>query len=444
MISGPRTSGRTSGRKHGSRHEGSRTGSHGDPIERPYDPIDISSYEFWSQPARERDRAYEVLRRERPVSWHRPLRHAPGQPAGEGGFWAVVRHEDVRDIYRRHDEFCSGQGFMFEDVPPAVSEHMSFLALDPPRHTKLRRLVNVAFTSRAIQRLEPWVRARTSSVVDDLLAEGPGDFVERVAKRLPLAAICEMVGVPDEQRAETAELMEDIIGRNDPAFATKYPGMDPGLFAVRGLQRLAEIGRGLAAQRRVEPRDDLMTGLVTAEVDGERLSDTDIGYFFNLLVSAGYDTTFNTIAIGLHALWQHPDQWELLRSDPDTHLDGTVEEVLRWATVGINFRRTATRPARIGDVEVGPGEKVVMFLLSANRDAQVFADPWRLDIARSPNPHIAFGGGIHFCLGSALARMELRAMYRELFTRVPGMQVGEAEFATDNHLNAIKRLQIDF
>ena len=411
---------------------------------RSYDDIDISSYEFWSQPARERDRAYEVLRRERPVSWHRPLRHAAGQTADEGGFWAVVRHQDVRDIYRRHDEFCSGQGFMLEDVPPVVCEHMSFIALDPPRHTKLRRLVNVAFTSRAIQRLEPWVRARAATVVDDLLAEGPGDFVERVAKRLPLAAICEMVGVPDAERAELAELMEDIVGRNDSAFAAKYPGTDPGVFVVQGLHRLAEMGRTLATQRRRDPRDDLMTGLVQAEVDGERLSDTEIGFFFNLLVSAGYDTTFNTIAIGLHALWEHPDQWRLMQNDLEAHLDGAVEEVMRWATVGINFRRTATRPAQIGDVRIEPGEKVVMFLLSANRDGEVFDDPWRLDITRDPNPHIAFGGGIHFCLGSALARMELRAMYRELFTRLPGMSVGGAEFATDNHLNAIKHLQISF
>jgi cytochrome P450 len=411
---------------------------------RAYDDIDISSYDFWSQPARDRDRAYEVLRRERPVSWHRPLRHAGGQSADDRGFWAVVRHQDVRDIYRRHDEFCSGQGFMLEDVPPVVSEHMSFIALDPPRHTKLRRLVNVAFTSRSIQRLEPWVGARAASVVDDLLAEGPGDVVERVAKRLPLAAICEMVGVPDGERAELAELMEDIIGRNDPAFAAKYPGTDPGVFVVQGLHGLAEIGRTLAAERRSHPHDDLLTGLVQAEIDGERLSDEEIGYFFNLLVSAGYDTTFNTIAIGLHAFWQHPDQWELLRTDLDGHLDGAVEEAIRWATVGINFRRTATRPVRLGDALIEPGEKVVMFLLSANRDAEVFQDPWRVDITRDPNPHIAFGGGIHFCLGSALARMELRAMYRELFTRVPGMRIGAAEFATDNHLNAIKHLEIDF
>jgi cytochrome P450 len=411
---------------------------------RSYDDLDISSFEFWSQPARERDRAYEVLRRERPVSWHRPLRHAPGQPHGEGGFWAVVRHQDVRDIYRRHDEFCSGQGFMLEDVPPVVGEHMSFIALDPPKHTKLRRLVNVAFTSRAIQRLEPWVHARAASVVDDLLTDGPGDFVEQVAKRLPLAAICEMVGVPEDERAELAELMEDIIGRNDPAFAAKYPGTDPGVFVVQGLHRLAEMGRSLAARRRRDPLDDLMTGLVQAEVDGERLSDTEIGYFFNLLVSAGYDTTFNTIAIGLHALWEHPYQWELLKANPDAHLDGTAEEVLRWATVGINFRRTATRPVRLGDAEIEPGEKVVMFLLSANRDDAVFRDPWRIDITRDPNPHIAFGGGIHFCLGSALARMELKAMYRELFTRVPQMRIGAAEFATDNHLNAIKHLDISF
>jgi cytochrome P450 len=411
---------------------------------RAYDEIDISSYEFWSRPARERDRAYEVLRRERPVSWHRPLRHAAGQDPDHGGFWAVVRHHDVRDIYRRPDEFCSGRGFMLEDVPPEVSEHMSFIALDPPRHTTLRRLVNVAFTSRAIQRLEPWVRARATTVVDDLLAEGAGDFVERVAKRLPLAAICEMVGVPDAERAELAELMEDIVGRNDSAFAAKYPGVDPGLFAVQGLHRLARIGRTLAAQRRRHPREDLMTGLVRAEIDGERLSDEEIGYFFNLLVSAGYDTTFNTIAIGLHALWQHPDQWRLMQTNPETHLDGAVEEVLRWATVGINFRRTATRPTQIGDARIEPGEKVVMFLLSANRDAEVFPDPWRLDITRDPNPHIAFGGGIHFCLGSALARMELKAMYRELFTRVPDMRIGAAEFATDNHLNAIKHLPISF
>jgi cytochrome P450 len=411
---------------------------------RAYDEIDISSYEFWSRPARERDQAYEILRRDRPISWHRPLRHVAGQSADEGGFWAVVRHHDVRDVYRRHGEFCSSQGFMLEDVPPVVSEHMSFIALDPPRHTKLRRLVNVAFTRRAIDRLEPSIRARAAAIVDDLLGEGPGDFVERVAKRLPLWAICEMVGVPQGERAELAELMEDILGRNDPAFAAKYPGLDPAGFVVEGLQRLAETGRELAAQRRRQPREDLMTGLVHAEIDGERLSDVEIGYFFNLLVSAGYDTTFNTMAIGLHALWEHPDQWELLKANPDSHLDGAVEEVLRWATVGINFRRTATQSTQIGDARIEPGDKVVMFLLSANRDAAVFQDPWRLDITRDPNPHIAFGSGIHFCLGSALARMELKAMYRELFTRVPDMQIGKAVCGVDNHVNSMKHLQVSF
>ncbi|HZZ52382.1 MAG TPA: cytochrome P450, partial [Pseudonocardia sp.] len=375
---------------------------------------------------------------------HRPLRHAPGRSAEEGGFWAVVRHRDVREVFRRHDEFCSGQGFMLEDVPPEVNDLMSFIALDPPRHTVLRRLVNVAFTPRALARLEPKVADRATAVIDDLIAQGPGDFVEQVAKRLPLWAICEMLGVSPDQRADLAELMEDIIGRNDPSFALKYPDTDPRLFAVQGLHRLAEAGRALAADRRTHPRDDLMTALVQAEVDDEKLSDDDIGRFFNLLLSAGYDTTFNTMAIGLHGLWQHPDQWRKLANGLDEHLDGTIEEVIRWATVGINFRRTSTRAVSIAGQTIEPDEKVVLFLLSANRDESVFGEPWRFDITRAPNPHIAFGGGIHFCLGSALARMELKAMFRELFRRLPHLEIGAAEFAVDNHLNAMKRLEVAF
>ncbi|BBZ15638.1 cytochrome P450 [Mycobacterium branderi] len=409
---------------------------------RAYDQVDVSSAKFWSSPMRERDRAYAVLRRERPVSWQRPIESGAQHSDGEG-YWAVVTQALASEVHRRPADFSSARGVTFDDLPPEASKHISFLTMDAPRHTKLKKLVSTGFTPRAVAELESKVVARARMIVDDLMIKGPGDFVD-AARRLPLWAISEMVGVPEEQRESLAELVDDQGHMNDPSFAVKYPGVDPYEFTVRCLQRLADTGRGLAAERRRRPQPDLMTALVQASVDGERLTDDEIGDFFNLLIMAGYETTVHTMCVGLHALSLFPDQRALLCSDLDRYLPGAVEEMLRWATTLPNLRRTATRRTALGNQVIEAGDKVVVFLLSANRDEAVFSDPWRFDIQRNPNPHIAFGGGSHYCLGSPLARLELRVMFHELLSRLPGIDVTDAEYMVSTHLNGMNKLTVTF
>ncbi|MFC5333326.1 cytochrome P450 [Mycobacterium branderi] len=351
----------------------------------------------------------------------------------------------MADVHRRPAEFCSGQGIFYQDMPPEVSKYMSFMALDAPRHTKLKRLVSTAFTPRAVAALTERVTERARMIVDELINHGPGDFHELVSKRLPLWAISEMVGVPEDERKALGELTDDMEHINDPSFAVKYPGVDPYEFNVQGLARMAELGRRLAAERRQRPQNDLMTALVQASVDGEKLSDEEIGDFFDLLISAGYATTVHNISIGLHALSQFPGERKLLCSDMDSYLRPAVEEMLRWTTVGVNFRRTATAKATsIAGQKIDPGDKVVLFLLSANRDETVFDDPWCFKITRDPNPHVAFGGGSHFCLGSPLARLELETIFRELLSRLPDIEVVDAQYMVGSHLNAVNRLEVAF
>lgn len=408
-----------------------------------YDNVDVSAGSFWSSPMRERDQAYAVLRQERPVSWQRPIESGTEQ-SGDDGYWAVVRHAEVSEVYRRPADFSSARGVTFDDLPPEAAQRISFIAMDPPRHTKLKRLVSTAFTPRAVAQLESKIADRGRTIVDDLINKGSGDFVELVAKRLPLWVISEMIGVPEEERESLAALMDDQGHMHDPSFAMKYPGVDPYEFTVRCLDRLADTGCRLAAERRLQPQSDVMTALVQASVDGERLTDDEIGDFFKLLITAGYDTTMHTISVGMHALSEFPDQRTMLCSDLDRYMRGAVEEMIRWTTVGINFRRTATRSTNLGGQDIEPGDRVVLFLLSANRDETVFKDPWSFDIDRDPNPHVAFGSGVHFCLGAPLARLEIRVLFKELLTRLPDFEVTDAEYMVSNHLNGLNKLFITF
>ncbi|WP_370288495.1 cytochrome P450 [Nocardioides sp.] len=420
-----------------------------------YDPIDISSHAFWAGSDRERDLAFAELRRERPVSWHPPaegsLLGEPDEAEGDGGrgpgYWAVVRHGDVEAVSRDHRRFSSAPehgGVMFEDVPAEVLEMtQSILAMDEPRHNVTRRLLASAFTPRRIRVIEEQIRAQAAAIVDAFLDEGPRDLVEQVSTRLPLWTISEMLGVPQEDRARVVGAVDQMVGLHDPAYVGEFG--DPLMALMMGIGDLHDVAQNLIDARRSQPADDLMSALVQAEVDGERLSDDDIRSYFVLLAIAGNDTTRNTTTHGLLGLAEFPDQRDLLLAgagaDLERHLPGLVEESIRWGSAVMTFRRTALEDVELGGRRIAAGEKVVLFYSSANRDETVFADPWRFDLTRDPNPHVGFGGGgIHYCLGHHVARAQLRALFRELLTRVPDLVLGEPEMLAGHFMHAVKRL----
>lgn len=412
--------------------------------EREYDELDLSSLDFWSGSTADREETFAVLRRERPVSWHPAPEGVMGRPEGEGGFWALTRHEDIAYVSKNPKLFCSGQGVQFQDAPPELLEaSQSFLAMDSPRHTRLRKIVGSAFTPKRIAQLEETIAARAATIVDELLEHGDGDFVQLVCRRLPMAMIYDMMGLPVEQQSDLAEAADLLVSANDAEVRAAHGVDDP--LELMGQAMFALLGPGLqiAEERRSDPRDDLMTALVRAEVDGRRLTDEEIGAFFVLLSVAGNDTTRNTIAHAAVALTEFPDERRRLLDDLDGLLPTAVEEMVRWASPVLTFRRTATQDTEIRGHRIAAGDKVVMFYESGNRDTDVFADPLRFDVGRDPNPHQGFGGGgPHFCMGNMLARTQLREVWRRLLTVAPEFEVGEPSRLTSNFVNAVKALPI--
>ncbi len=400
--------------------------------------------EFWSQSAEERERSFAVLRREAPVSHH------PAPPDmlelgehDERGFWAIVRLADVRAISRDPQTFCSGRGVQFADAPEEMLEaSQSFLAMDAPRHTKLRGLVQAAFTPRQVARIEDGIRANARRVVERAAPAGGGDFVELVAKHLPLITFSEMLGVPEEDRDRVVEAADQLITAADPEV---QQGRTPLELLAEGLGVLHRFATEQAAEREHEPRDDLMTALVPAEVDGERLTHAEIAAFFVLLSVAANDTTRHTTSHAMRALTVNPGQRELLADDLVERLPVAGEEFVRWATPVMTFRRTTTRPVELHGRPVGEGEKVVLFYSSANRDEEAFDDPGRFDVTRDPNRHVGFGGGgPHYCLGASLARTQLRSLFAELLARMPDIEVAEPERVPGPFINYVKRMECSF
>jgi cytochrome P450 len=338
----------------------------------------------------------------------------------------------------------------------------SMINMDDPRHADIRRIVSRAFTPRVLAKLETDLQATATRIVDDLLKRGEarsggsGDFVDEVAARLPVQVICDMMGIPERARPKVYEATNIILGQGDPEYTggrrfdrdgITRPGVLYSLAnAMTAGYELNHLAMKLARRRRREPGDDLVSALVTANVDGESLTDQEIGSFFILLVVAGNETTRNAISHGIKLLTDNPDQRELLMDDFDARIPGAVEEIVRMATPVIQFRRTLTREHELNGHLFRPGEKVLLYYNSANRDAAVFDNPDTFDITRSPNPHVGFGGpGPHFCLGANLARREITVMFRELFTRVPSIRaIGEPDRLYSNFINGIKHLPFTF
>ena len=407
-----------------------------------FDQVDISSARFWATPMQERDSAFAALRAQSSISFHRPIELGVSEKAP--GFWAAVRHRDIVHVSRHPDEFCSGRGVGFSDIPAEYNEPFgSFLMTDAPRHTQLRRLVSRAFTPRQIAIIEEQIHAQAKAIVTDAVKQGACELVGSLSMKLPLWTISEMLGVPPDRQRELADAANLMVGAQDPRFTEAHD--DPFTAVLSAGITMSMLGSELAALRRTSPADDLLTALVEAEVEGERLNDQEIGAFTVLLGVAGNDTTRNSITHGVLAFANNPEQWELLRSDPDTHLAGAVEEVLRWASPVMTFRRTATRDTYIENQEIAEGDHVVMFYGSGNRDESVFDDPWRFDITRKPNSHIAFGGGgPHFCLGANLARAQLHSVFAELAQSVVAFDVGDPERLTGAFVNGIHALNCAF
>ncbi|MFG1667793.1 cytochrome P450 [Streptomyces sp. Y7] len=411
-----------------------------DSTTRPYDEIDLSSRDFWAGTSAERERAFAVLRAERPVSWHAPaesLSFVPRDPADQG-YWAVTRHADIVEVSRRNDVFVSSDGVLFDTFPQDVLEaSMSILAMDPPKHTKIRKLVSAAFTPKQVKRIQDLIEANAKAIVQKLAAAGSGaDFVALCAARLPILTLSYMVGIPEEEHDKVAEAAEALLSTGDPVFLA---GRNPMAVLYEGQAYLRGLALDLAEKRRHKPEDDLMTNMVQAEVDGETLTNEEIAAFFILLCVAGNDTTRQTTSHTLKALTDHPGQRAWLMEDYEGRINQAMEEFVRWASPVMTFRRTAVADVELGGQTIKAGEKVVMFYSSGNWDTEVFTDPSRYDLSRPENPHVSFGGGgAHYCLGNQVAKAQLKAIFRELLTQLPDIKAGEPELLTSNLIHGVR------
>ncbi len=406
--------------------------------------IDLSAVEFWGLPLAERAAAFARLRAEpRPVFFEEP--EVPFAERGPG-YYALVKHADVVEASKHPAVFSSAQGATsIPDMPAEFNEYFgSMINMDDPRHARLRRIVSRAFSPRLIAKFEDDVRDVATSVVDDLLATGPCDFVSHVAAKLPLKIICTMMGIPDDQYDMVLSNTNIILSGADPEFLSE--DMDQAVIQLLGAgQALAELVTSLAAERAQAPANDLISALATANIDGEQLTSAELASFFILLVVAGNETTRNALSHALMLFTENPDQRALLLSDLDGRLEAAVEEIVRYASPVLFMRRTLTRDYTMNGQDYRKGDKAVLYYYSANRDEAVFPDPDRFDITRWPNPHVGYGGpGPHYCLGAHLARREIRVMLRELLTRVPDITAGEPDRLLSSFINGIKRLPCNF
>jgi cholest-4-en-3-one 26-monooxygenase len=376
---------------------------------------------------------FERLRREAPVHFH-------GETGGPG-FWCITKYEDVRQVSRNPRVFSSWLGGT--NITDRGEEQLGrlraiLLNMDPPQHVKFRRMVQKAFTPRSVEELRPHARALARRIVDGVARRGECEFVEEVAAELPLQVICELMGVPLEDRHHLFELSNRMIGFDDPEYQRT-----PQDAEIASAQIFA-YAMQLARERLREPKDDLVTRLLAGQVDGQKLSELEFSSFFMLLAIAGNETTRTVTCWGMHALMEHPDQRRLLLEDPRL-LESAVEEILRFNPAVHHFRRTATQDAEIRGQRIRRGDKLVMWYPSANRDEEVFDQPHRFDVRRQPNHHLAFGIGEHFCLGAHLARMELQEIFRELLTRLPDMELAAPpRRLRSNFINGCKEMRVRF
>ena len=405
------------------------------------DDVDLSDPAFWERPEEEREEGFALLRRDKPVAFF-PEPEFEVFPAGPG-YWSLTKYDDVVFVSRHPDLFISGKGSNIPDMPVEVNEMLgSMINMDAPRHTKLRLLVNKGFTPRMVARIEQYVHDVAREIVEDVSAKGEIDFVTEVAAPMPLRIICDMMGIPREDNQYIFDCTNHLLGGLDPEYNETVEDM------IGGGWNMWNYAQDLGAKRLADPQDDITSALMQAEVDGQRLTAAEFGSFFVLLCTAGNETTRNAIAHGLWQLTRHPDQKQLLIDDSETHMANAVEEIVRYSTPVIHFRRTTTERVELpsGRHTFDEGEKVVLWYNSANRDEDAFDHPERFDITRSPNEHVGFGGGgPHFCLGANLARREIRVLFDELFRVLPDIHsTSEPDWLQSTFIHGIKHLTAEF
>jgi methyl-branched lipid omega-hydroxylase len=406
--------------------------------------IDLSDSEFWGWALGDRHEAFARLRGlDSPVFFDEPDSPFPKS----GGYYALVRHTDVTEASRHPGVFCSGRGAtQVPDVPDEFNEYFgSMINMDDPRHARLRRIVSRSFTPKMIQKFEDDVQTAAAQVVTELIERGPCDFVQHAAARLPLKIICDMMGIEDSHYDMVLHNTNIILSGFDPELVPEDVN-DALTQIMTSAEELRALVTDLAATRAGNPTDDLVSALVNANIDGERLTPPELASFFILLVVAGNETTRNAISHALWLLTEFPDQRALLLADLEGRIGGAVEEIVRMASPVIFMRRSLTRDYTMNGHDYAAGDKVLLFYWAANRDEAVFTDPGRFDITRQPNPHVGFGGpGPHFCLGAHLARREITVMLRELLHRVPDIHVaGEPDRLVSAFINGVKRMPCSF
>ena len=403
--------------------------------------------EFWLRPEAEIQADLDRLRAESRVMFL-PEPEVPEEiplPRGPGA-WLLTGYDEILQVSKQPEIFSSASGITLLDQPPEFNEFFaSMIAMDDPRHAKLRRVVSAGFTPRMLKRLEDSVQELAASIVDDVAERGEVDFVVDVAAALPLKIVCELMGIPDSQYEYVFERTNIILGAGDPEYVPEGGDLLTAILTAGG--DLAALMHEVAAAKKGGDGTDLTSQLINADLGEDQLTEADVASFFILLVVAGNETTRNAISWGLKFLTDNPEQRALWAEDFEGRANGAIEEIVRMASPVTYMRRTATRDTELGGQAVAAGDKVAMFYLAANRDPAVFENPHRFDILR-PNdpPHVGFGGpGPHFCLGAHLARREILVMFRQLFKRLPDIHAtGEPELLRSSFIHGIKHLPASF
>ena len=405
-------------------------------------PVDLNDLDLWARAVPYAE--FARLRREQPVSWH-------DEPAPNSGFWSVNRYADIVAASRDTATYSSARGVSFEEpTDEDMAARRTIIDTDPPDHTKLRKILSGSFSQRAVAVYQHLVEGLTEDVLDRALQHDEFDFVDAIAKEVPIRVLARIMGLPGSELDRFIDLGDRLIANTDPAVTDVVWGRDDTdayrLYPFRSPygKQLWDLGREVVKDKLREPGDDLLSTLLAAEVDGDRLTETDLDNFFSIMVIAGNETTRIAIAQGVLAFIEHQDQWDRLTADPDGLASPAADEVIRWTCPTHFMRRTATRDTELGGAHIREGDKVILWYVSGNRDETEFQNPDTFDVGRAPNRHLSFGrGGPHLCLGAHLAKLEVRVVLAALARRVRRFELtGPPQRIRSNFTNGLRELPV--